>query len=189
MEPRLPGSAALLEMEDDLQVVAHAASGDEALAMARTHQPDVAVLDLQMPGPDGIMVAEALRSELPGCANVLVTSHARPGQDDPQCDLHSDTFHPSVKAWLFLTDVPEDEGPFTYVPGSHRLTPQRLAWEHRRSLAMAEERNRLSRRGSLRIWDGELAAIGLPPPRRLSARPDSAHGRPLVQADPRCCST
>lgn len=50
--------AALLALEDDLAVVAEAASGDEALAMARKHRPDVAVLDLQMPGPDGIAVAE-----------------------------------------------------------------------------------------------------------------------------------
>ncbi len=93
-----------------------------------------------------------------------ILSHARSGPDDPQCD----TFHPSVKAWLFLTDVPEDEGPFTYVPGSHRLTPQRLAWERRRSLAMADEPDRLSRRGSFRVEAGELASVGLPPPRRLA---------------------
>ena len=71
--------AALLGMQDDLQVVAQAASGDEALAMARIHRPDVAVLDLQMPGRDGIAVAEALRSDLPGCAAIIVTSHGRPG--------------------------------------------------------------------------------------------------------------
>lgn len=66
-------------MEDDLQVVAQAASGEEALAMARVQRPHVAVLDLQMPGLDGIAVAEALRSEVPGCASVIVTSHGRPG--------------------------------------------------------------------------------------------------------------
>lgn len=71
--------AALLSMEADLQVVAQAASGDEALAMARLHQPDVAILDLQMPGPDGIAVAEVLRSDLPDCASIIVTSHGRPG--------------------------------------------------------------------------------------------------------------
>ncbi|PZS32875.1 MAG: DNA-binding response regulator [Pseudonocardiales bacterium] len=71
--------AALLAMEDDLEVVAQAASGDEALAMAELHQPDVAVLDLQMPGPDGIAVAEALRTTVPGCAGIIVTSHGRPG--------------------------------------------------------------------------------------------------------------
>ena len=96
-----------------------------------------------------------------------ILTHAHAGPDDPQCDLHSDTFHPSVKAWLFLTDVPVDESPFTYVPGSHRATPLRLAWEHRRSLAMAEEGNRLTRRGSFRIAPDELASLDLPPPQPL----------------------
>jgi len=71
--------AALLGMEGDLQVVAQAACGDEALAMARADRPDVAVLDLQMPGPDGIAVAEALGKEVPGCAAIILTSHGRPG--------------------------------------------------------------------------------------------------------------
>jgi two-component system response regulator DesR len=69
----------LLDLEDDLEVVAEAASGPEALAMARASQPDVAVLDLIMPGLDGIAVAEAIRQELPGCACIIVTSHGRPG--------------------------------------------------------------------------------------------------------------
>lgn len=71
--------AALLGMDDDLLVVAEAATGDEALAMAHRYRPDVAILDLQMPGPDGIAVAETLRAELPSCASVIVTSHGRPG--------------------------------------------------------------------------------------------------------------
>ena len=69
----------LLGLEADLEIVAQAASGDEALAMAARHRPDVAVLDLQMPGPDGIAVAERLRTELPGCAVLIVTGHGRPG--------------------------------------------------------------------------------------------------------------
>ena len=71
--------AQLLDLEPDLEVVAQAASGDEALAMAVRHAVDVAVLDLQMPGPDGIAVAERLASDLPGCGVVIVTSHGRPG--------------------------------------------------------------------------------------------------------------
>jgi len=71
--------AVLLGLEDDLQVVAEAASGDEALAMARRHSPDIAVLDLQMPGLDGIAVADILRREQPHCASIIVTSHGRPG--------------------------------------------------------------------------------------------------------------
>ncbi|AKH83840.1 LuxR family transcriptional regulator [Streptomyces sp. CNQ-509] len=71
--------AALLALEDDLTVVAEAAGGDEALAMARAHRPDVAVLDLQMPGLDGVAVAASLRTAAPGCSAMIVTSHGRPG--------------------------------------------------------------------------------------------------------------
>ncbi|UCM89321.1 response regulator transcription factor [Streptomyces marincola] len=71
--------AALLALEDDLTVVAEAASGPEALATALAQRPDVAVLDLQMPGEDGVAVADALRTRLPGCATMIVTSHGRPG--------------------------------------------------------------------------------------------------------------
>ena len=71
--------ASLLAIQEDLEVVAQAASGDEALAMARRHRPDVAVLDLQMPGLDGIAVAEKLATELPACGSLILTSHGRPG--------------------------------------------------------------------------------------------------------------
>ena len=60
-------------------MVAEAATGPEALAMARAHAPDVAVLDLQMPGADGVRVATSLRAELPACQVLIVTSHGRPG--------------------------------------------------------------------------------------------------------------
>ncbi|HEY1301162.1 MAG TPA: phytanoyl-CoA dioxygenase family protein, partial [Stellaceae bacterium] len=62
-----------------------------------------------------------------------IFAQARPAHRDPQTDLHADTFHSSVKAWLFLTDVAADQGPFVYVPGSHRMTRRRLAWERRAS--------------------------------------------------------
>ncbi|HEX8508307.1 MAG TPA: response regulator transcription factor [Propionibacteriaceae bacterium] len=71
--------AALLNLEGDLSIAAQATTGDEALALARHHQPDVALLDLQMPGLDGISVAETLRQTLPGCASIIITSHGRPG--------------------------------------------------------------------------------------------------------------
>ena len=89
------------------------------------------------------------------------------GAPDPQLELHSDTFHPSLKAWLFLTDVGQDQAPLTYVPGSHRLTPARLAWEHARSVAISSA-DRLSQRGSLRVAPDELPALGLPPPTRFA---------------------
>jgi two-component system response regulator DesR len=71
--------AQLLDLEDDLSVVAQAASGDEALAVAAKVELDVAVLDLQMPGADGIAVAEELTRTSPRVATVIVTSHGRPG--------------------------------------------------------------------------------------------------------------
>ncbi|GAA2641922.1 response regulator transcription factor [Dactylosporangium fulvum] len=71
--------AGLLDLEDDLEVVGHAASGDEALAAALRLHPDVALLDLQMPAPDGIEVARRLTIELPDCRVIIVTSHGRPG--------------------------------------------------------------------------------------------------------------
>lgn len=71
--------AALLALESDLTVVTEAASGPETLAMARAHQPDVAVLDLEMPGADGVTVAATLRIDVPGCTTMIVTGHGRPG--------------------------------------------------------------------------------------------------------------
>ena len=81
---------------------------------------------------------------------------------DPQTALHADTFHPTVKAWLFLTDVAEEDGPFRYVPGSHRLTPGRLAFERLTSMAAPGGVDHLSARGSFRIREDALAGIGLP---------------------------
>ncbi|CAM3618555.1 response regulator transcription factor [Isoptericola cucumis] len=71
--------AQLLGLEDDLEVVAVAGDGPAAIAAIREHRPDVAVLDLQMPGADGIEVAETVRRTQPGCQVVVVTSHGRPG--------------------------------------------------------------------------------------------------------------
>lgn len=71
--------AQLLDLEDDLSVVAQAGSGDEAVAAARAHEIDVAVLDLQMPGLDGISAATELLRLRPGTGVVIVTGHGRPG--------------------------------------------------------------------------------------------------------------
>ncbi len=97
-----------------------------------------------------------------------ILRHAVDGPPDPQTALHADTFHPTVKAWLFLTDIAEDSGPFTYVPGSHRLTEARLAWEYRMSLDACHSPDREIRRGSFRIENDALAALGLPQPRSFA---------------------
>ena len=86
------------------------------------------------------------------------------GPPDPQLQLHADTFHPSMKAWLFLTEVHEDGRPLTYVAESHRASRERLAWEQRRSVTVVDDGDRLSQRGSLRIAAEELTALGLPQP-------------------------
>jgi two-component system, NarL family, response regulator DesR len=70
---------ALLELEPDIEVVAEAATGDEAVAMARKHQPDVAVLDIEMPGLTGIEVAGQLRRDGFAGKVVIVTTFDRPG--------------------------------------------------------------------------------------------------------------
>jgi two-component system, NarL family, response regulator DesR len=70
---------ALLELEPDIEVAAQAANGDEALAMARKHQPDVAVLDIEMPGRSGIEVARQLKQDGFGGKVVIVTTFGRPG--------------------------------------------------------------------------------------------------------------
>jgi hypothetical protein len=107
-----------------------------------------------------------------------ILSHVVDAPPDPQEALHADTFHPTMKAWLFLTDVAEDEGPFTYVPGSHRLTPERLAWEEAHALQAPEGVDHLSARGSMRVRVGELPGLGLPAPRHLAVRANT-----LVVAD------
>jgi hypothetical protein len=106
------------------------------------------------------------RSEPLYYIQTIVSRHAL-GDADPQLELHADTFHPSLKAWLFLTDVTDDQGPLTYVAGSHRLNSARLAWEKARSIAITQS-DRLSQRGSLRIRRDELPQLGLPQPTRLA---------------------
>jgi two-component system response regulator DesR len=70
---------ALLELEPDIHVVVEAAGGEEALAMARKHQPDVAVLDIEMPAPGGIEVTRRLTAAGFAGKIVIVTTFGRPG--------------------------------------------------------------------------------------------------------------
>jgi two-component system, NarL family, response regulator DesR len=70
--------AALLAFEPDLEVVAQASSGNEALTAAAETRPDVALLDIEMPEIDGIDVAARLRRELPECTILILTTFGRP---------------------------------------------------------------------------------------------------------------
>ncbi len=123
---------------------------------------------LEMPAWRGLIRYAGSYDAEPVSYIQTILNKVHPGPPDPQTALHADTFHPSVKAWLFLTDVAEDAGPFVYVPGSHRLTPGRLAWERRISIAAATDEDRLTRRGSFRIPEAALAEIGLPPARAFA---------------------
>jgi Phytanoyl-CoA dioxygenase (PhyH) len=90
------------------------------------------------------------------------------GGADPQKDLHADTFHPTMKAWLYLDDVTAANGPFAYVSGSSRLTWRRLCWEYRQSVQGRELPDRYSRRGSLRLTEQDRQALGLSEPCRFA---------------------
>ena len=71
--------AALLDLESDLEVVAQVGRGDEVVEAARASGAQVCLLDIEMPGADGIEVVGALRRELPGCRALMVTTFGRPG--------------------------------------------------------------------------------------------------------------
>ncbi len=71
--------AALLSFEDDIEVVAQVGRGDEVLKAARDSNPDVALLDIEMPGLDGLAAAAALKRTSPDTSIVILTTFGRPG--------------------------------------------------------------------------------------------------------------
>jgi two-component system response regulator DesR len=71
--------ASLLQLEDDIEVVAQVERGDEAVEAARRERPDVALLDIEMPGLDGIAAAGVIARELPETRSLILTTFGRPG--------------------------------------------------------------------------------------------------------------
>ena len=71
--------ASLLGLEPDIEVVAQVSRGDEVLSAARGVEPDIALLDIEMPGASGLDAAAALRRELPACRVLILTTFGRPG--------------------------------------------------------------------------------------------------------------
>ena len=71
--------AALLELESDLEIVAQVGRGDEIVPAALTTRPDIALLDIELPGLDGLAAAAQLRAAVPGCRIVILTTFGRPG--------------------------------------------------------------------------------------------------------------
>jgi two-component system response regulator DesR len=71
--------ATLLSLEGDIEVVAEVTRGDEVVPAAIEAKPDVALLDIEMPGMDGLEAAALLRQQLPSCRVLIVTTFGRPG--------------------------------------------------------------------------------------------------------------
>lgn len=71
--------AAMLGLEPDIKVVAQVGSGDEVVDAVREHRADVALLDVQMPGKDGLTAAADLRAAVPSCRVIVCTTFGRPG--------------------------------------------------------------------------------------------------------------
>jgi len=93
--------AALLASESDIEVVAQVDRGDRVLAEALRTTPDVALLDIEMPGKDGIAAAAELREQLPSCRVLILTVFGRPGYLRKAVDA-------GVSGFL-LKDAPPDE--------------------------------------------------------------------------------
>lgn len=107
-----------------------------------------------------------------------VFSRHTDGPPDVQSFYHSDTFHPTVKAWFYLQDVGDDEAPLAYVPGSHRANRRRMAMERRLSQDAFQAGDRLTAEGSFRFTEEDLVRLGYPPVRRLAVSANT-----LVVAD------
>src|SRR5579872_3957280 len=71
--------AALLTLEGDIEIIAEVGRGDEVVSTALNSRPDVALLDIEMPGCDGITAAAKLHAQLPSCKVLILTTFGRPG--------------------------------------------------------------------------------------------------------------
>ncbi|WP_075221081.1 phytanoyl-CoA dioxygenase family protein [Acuticoccus yangtzensis] len=127
-------------------------AGDSAAAKVRAH--------LRSPSFRNLTGYVAGRSGGYNPVLQTVAVHPDPSRPDPQVTLHADTFHPTAKFWLFLDDVGIEDGPFAYVPGSHKLTPERLAWEHEQALKATADGNAHHASGSFRMTEEGLPALG-----------------------------
>jgi two-component system response regulator DesR len=71
--------ATLLSLEPDIEVVAQVARGDEVVDAAMRERPDIALLDIEMPGATGLEAATSLAAEMPECRILILTTFGRPG--------------------------------------------------------------------------------------------------------------
>ncbi len=92
------------------------------------------------------------------------------GTEDPQKNFHNDTFHPSMKCWLFIDDVSPESGPFTFVPQSHKLNWKRIKWHYKMSLVASNDKNSYHAKGSTRYLAEDLKELGLPEPKSFTVK-------------------
>lgn len=95
--------SALLKLEEDIEVIAEVGRGDEVVPVARSVQPDIALLDIEMPGGGGLAAAQALRECLPSCRVVILTTFGRSGYLRRALE--------SGAAGFLLKDAPADDLP------------------------------------------------------------------------------
>ncbi|MFJ8112459.1 DNA-binding response regulator [Streptomyces sp. NPDC096132] len=113
------GLVSLLDSAFDVDVVAHVGSGEEVLRAALEHAPDVAVLDIGMPGLDGLAAAALLRTHLPTCRPLLLTGMDGPGHLRRALDM-------GVTGFLLKTTTPERllDGVRTVAAGGRAIEPE-----------------------------------------------------------------
>ena len=130
---------------------------------------DAATCDKQFPALGRLIADRALLRGLrdaagyPGTPIVgvqIIRSEGVQAGHDPQTDWHRDTFHTAGKAWFFLHAVAADQGPFAFVPGSHRPTPAHWDWEYQQSLCAHLDTNAMYANGSFRIDAAGLEGLG-----------------------------
>ncbi|MFC8178485.1 MULTISPECIES: response regulator transcription factor [Nocardiaceae] len=97
--------ATMLSLEDDIDIVAQSDSGEAAVTAAKEHSPDIAVLDLQMGGIDGIEAAGLIAGAVPTCAAIIVTSHGRPGYLKKALEAGVRGFLPKTTSAATLAEV------------------------------------------------------------------------------------
>jgi hypothetical protein len=118
------------------------------------------------------------RLKHPFCQVQILKRDFAANESDPQKSVHIDTFHPTLKGWFFLDDVGAEQGPFHYVPGSHRLSRRRLKWEYAQSLKARHSPNEHVAAGSFRASPEDLDEMGLPQPVPVTVKANT-----LVLAD------
>ena len=127
--------SALLSLEDDIEIVAEASRGDEVVPAALDALPDVALLDIEMPGGDGLSAAKELRSRLPSCRVIILTTFGRAGYLKRAMENGASGF--------LLKDAPSSElaGAVRRVMNGERVVDPNLA-----TAALSEGENPLTER-------------------------------------------